>query len=564
MRETPCLFLVPALLFAAACREAPAPPSPDSSAAPPEPPAFAFEDATAASGLSFEHDNGAEGFHHYVETMAPGVALFDADGDGDLDLYVVDGGPLPGSQRSLRPSNRLFLNSGDGTFTTAEGSGAEDQGYGMGVTVGDADGDGDLDLYVLNYGVNAFLRNLGGGRFERAAVGAEDPAWSVSGAFLDADGDGDLDLYVVNYLDYDVEKEKPCKAGTLQIYCSPEQYPPVADRYYENRDGRFVEASAAAGITTVGRGMGIGVADLDDDLLPDLYVTNDRSFNFLYRNRGGRFEETAAESGVGYGPTGATEGGMGVATGDFTGSGKPAIFLTNFQKEPNRLYVEAFEGFYDDLSLRSGLGFPSSEMVGWGIGARDFEGDGDLDLVVANGHVFDNAEEFIPGSAFALPDQLFLNDGDGRFEVETFPGSALSSRGLATGDVDGDGDPDLVIAACGGPLKLWRNTADSPQRFLKLRLLGAGANRHAFGARLVARVGAMELRRQVAGGGSYASHSATEVILGLGSAGAADRLEVTWPDGSRESVQAVSGGRSLVWRQGEGVVEESPLRGGGA
>ena len=224
--------------------------------------------------------------------------------------------------------------------------------------------------------------------------------------------------------------EKPCKAGTLQIYCSPEQYSPVADRYYENRDGRFVDVSESVGIDVVGRGMGIGVADFDGDGRQDFYITNDRSFNHFYRNLGGRFKEVAAERGVGYGPTGSTEGGMGVSTGDFTGSGKPAIFLTNFQKEPNRLYVEAFEGFYDDLSLRSGLGFPSSEMVGWGIGTADFDGDGDLDLAVANGHVFDNAEEFIPGSAFALPDQLYVNDGTGRFEVKVFPGDAYSSRGL--------------------------------------------------------------------------------------------------------------------------------------
>ncbi len=558
----PCLSLV--LCWGAACSKPAALPSAAPAEKAPEALAFAFEDVTAAAGVSFEHDNGAEGFHHYVETMGPGVALFDADGDGDSDLYVVNGGPLPGSQRTERPSNRLFLNRGDGTFLAAQDSGAEDEGYGMGVTVGDADGDGDPDLYVLNYGVNVFLRNLGGGKFEPAVVGAEDPSWSVSGAFLDGDGDGDLDLYVVNYLEYDTETEKPCQAGTLEIYCSPEQYPPVADRYYENRGGRFIDASSTVGIGAVGRGMGIGVADFDGDGRQDLYVTNDRSFNFFYRNLGGRFEEVAAQSGVGYGPTGSTEGGMGVATGDFTGSGKPAIFLTNFQKEPNRLYVQAFEGFYDDLSLRSGLGFPSSEMVGWGIGSADFDGDGDLDLAIANGHVFDNAEEFIPGNAFALPDQLYSNDGNGRFEVETFPGPPQSSRGLATGDIDGDGDPDLVISACGGSLRVWRNTAEAPERFLQIRLRGSGQNSHALGARLVAQVGERKLVREVVGGGSYASHSDTKIILGLGTVGMAESLAVTWPDGSQETVEAVPGGQSVVWRQGEGIVARKTLQGGGS
>ena len=255
---------------------------------------------------------------------------------------------------------------------------------------------------------------------------------------------------------------------------------------------------------------------------------------------------------------------MGVATGDFTGTGRAAIFLTNFQKEPNRLFVEAFEGFYDDKSLESGLGFPSSEMVGWGIGVEDFDGDGDLDLAIGNGHVFDNAEEFIPGSAFALPDQLYLNDGSGHFKVETFPGKAYSSRGLATGDVDGDGDPDLVITACGGPLRLWRNTTDSLRRFLLLRLEGKAPNTDAFGARLVARVAGKELRRQVVGGGSYASHSDSRIALGLGDAGRAEQLEVVWPDGSKETAENLEGGQLVVWRQGEGVVHRQPLRGSGA
>lgn len=566
------LSLSAALLLGACSDETP---PPDGAAAPgsesSQPPradstglpagAFPFVDVTASSGVSFVHDNGADGQRHYVETMAPGVALFDKDGDGDLDLYVVDGGPLPGSTRTERPKNRLYENRGDGTFDdVTEGSGAGDTAYGMGVTAGDGDGDGDLDLYVLNYGPNVYLRNDGKGRFEALEVGAEDPSWSVSGAFLDYDGDGDLDLYVVNYLLYDVEKEGPCKAGTLEVYCSPEQFPPAQDRLYRNDgQGRFTDVSREAGADTLGRGMGIGVADFDGNGTPDIYVTNDRTYNFLLMNDGGRFTEMGAEAGVGYGPTGANEGGMGVAAGDLTGSGTPAIFLTNFQKEPNRLFVPAGEGFYDDRSLQSGLGFPSTEMVGWGIGMVDVEGDGDLDLAVANGHVFDNAEEFIPGSAFALRDQLFTNDGSGRFEVTDFPGTPHSSRGVAAGDLDGDGDEDLVIGACGGPLRIWRNLAGDPQRFAVVELRASGPNPFAYGSRITARAGSRKLLRQVAGGGSYASQNALAVPLGLGDAGEVAEVEISWPDGSRETAGPLAGGRRFVLRQGEGVVESKAL-----
>ena len=532
------------------------------SAAPPAP-RFPFVEVTGATGIDFVHDSGAAGRRHYVETMAPGLALFDADADGDLDLYVVDGGPLPGSPPagpSGPPGNRLYLNRGDGTFEDA-GAGAADTGYGMGVAIGDYDGDGDPDIYVLNYGPNAMYRNDGTGSFERVAVGAEDPSWSVSGVFFDYDGDLDLDLYVANYLTYDVAVETSCRAGTLEIYCSPEQYPPAADRLYRNDGGRFVEVSRAAGVAPDTRGMGIVAGDLDGDGDQDLYLTNDRSQNLMYLNDTGRLAEVAVESGVGYSETGMAEGGMGVVTGDFTGTGRPAIFFTNFQKEPNRLFVASEGMFFDDRSNMSGVGMPSRPLVGWGIATPDVEGDGDLDLVVGNGHVFDNAAEFIPGSAFALADHLYLNNGDGRFELEEFPGPPQSSRGIASGDLDGDGDPDLVIAACSGRLKVWRNETDRPERFLLVELVGAPPNSDAYGARLTARLGDRELRREVTSGGSYASQSDRRITLGLSDAGKADSIAVRWPDGSIEESPGADGGQLLVWRQGEGIVERRPLGG---
>ena len=552
-------------LILGGCRDADRPPGaePETPAAAVPQPSFPFTDVTAASGIDFVHDSGAAGRRHYVETMAPGLALFDPDGDGDLDLYVVDGGPLPGSPPGDPPGNRLYLNRGDGTFEDASAaSGAADTGYGMGVAVGDYDGDGDPDLYVLNYGPNALYRNDGGGRFERVAAGVEDPSWSVSGVFFDYDGDRDLDLYVANYLTYDVASESSCRAGTLEIYCSPEQFPPAADRLYRNDGGRFEDVSRAAGVVTDTRGMGIVASDLDGDGDQDLYLTNDRSPNLLYLNQTGRLDEVGVESGVGYGSTGMAEGGMGVVTGDLTGAGRPAIFFTNFQKEPNRLFVATEELFFDDRSNQSGVGMASRPLVGWGIATPDVEGDGDLDLVVGNGHVFDNAAEFIPGSDFALADHLYLNDGYGRFDLEEFPGPPSSSRGVVAGDLDGDGDPDLVVASCSGRLRVWRNEAGAAGRFLLVELVGAPPNSDAYGARLTARVGGRELRREVATGGSYASQGDRRVTLGLGDAAGVDALSVRWPDGTVEEAPSADGGQLLVWRQGEGIVEARPLGGG--
>jgi len=521
---------------------------------------FPLSEVAEASGVHFVHFNGAEGRRYYVETMSPGAALFDADGDGDLDLYLVNGAPLPGSSSADTPENGLFVNRGDATFEDAtESSGTGDTGYGNGATVGDYDGDGDLDLYVLNYGPNVLYRNEGQGHFERLAVGAEDPLWSIAGAFLDYDGDGDLDLYVVNYLDYDVRVEKACTAGNLEIYCSPERYPPAADRLYQNRNGRFVDVSADSGIKKNGRGMGLAVTDLDNDGDQDIYVVNDRSENHLYRNDGGTFTETALESGVGFGMRGQTEGGMGTVAGDLMGTGNMALFHTNFQREPNRFYVDAGDGFYDDRSFPSGLGLPSLEMVSWGIAAFDVEGDGDLDLAVANGHVWDNAAEFIPGSTYAMPDQLFLNDGQGHFEALEFPGTPLSSRGVASGDLDGDGDTDLVITSCGGRVQLWRNGAGRPASSLVLELRGKTPNTDAYGSRVSAAIGSRTLVRDVGDGGSYASHSDPRVYLGLGEHETADHIEIRWPSGAVERAADVEGGYLIVWREGEGIVHRRRL-----
>ncbi len=558
------LLVAGVLLWSLGCgpeADPPAPatpaPAPATSSEPSTTPSFPLRDVTAGSGIDFVHDNGADGRRHYPETMGPGLALFDADDDDDLDLYVVDGGPLPGGRERPKPPNALYLNRGDGTFERAEGEDrAGDRGYGMGVVVGDADGDGSPDLYVLNFGPNALYLNDGQGRFRLQPSGAEDPGWGVSGSFFDADGDGDLDLYVANYLEYSLD-EPPCQAGNLEIYCSPEQFPPAADALYLNRGDATFERAVDAGVAVDGRGMGVATGDLDDDGDLDLYVTNDRSPNFLYYTEGGRLREAGIEAGVAYSGTGMAEGGMGAVIADLTGSLRPAIFFTNFQKEPNRLYLADEMGFFDDHGLQAGIGLTSQEMVGWGIAALDLAGNGYLDLAVANGHVFDNAEQFVVGSAFALPDQLFLNRG-GRFDLEPFPGTPLSSRGMVSGDLDSDGDPDLVVAGCGAGLQVWENVLGQRANFVTLDLVGEKPNSSAFGAQVRAEVGERTLLREVTSGGSYASHSATTLHLGLDGAAQVDRVTVRWPDGTLQSAGPLPAGTDWRWVQGGDPVARAP------
>ncbi len=516
------------------------------------------------------HEHGGTGRRHFPEIMGPGLALFDVDSDHDLDLYLVQGGPLPGAGKSetdtgSSATNRLYLNRGDGTFIdSTEESGAGDTGYGQGVVVGDYDGDGAKDIYVLNFGPNALYRNRGDGTFEKIVGEANGDSWSVSGAFFDADGDGDLDLYVANYVRYDPATAEPCRAGSLTVYCSPEPFESALDRLYLNEGGRFKEIGQAAGIVP-GRGMGVVTSDLDGDGDSDIFVTNDRTPNHLYRNLGEKgqllFAEEAAIAGLGFGDRGQVEGSMGVVIGDFSGVGTSDLFMTNFQNEPNRLFVSAGGGFFDEKTIQSGLGFASSATVSWGAAGLDVEGDGDLDLAVANGHVYDNASSFIAGNTFRIPDHLFRNDGSGRFTALDFPGSAYASRGLVAGDLDKDGDPDLVIATCGDRVQVWRNEQGRARSFVVVELRGKAPNTDAYGAVLRASINDREFLHEIQGGGGYASHSARLIYLGVGKVGRVERLTVRWPDGTTEESGPVQGGQRVLWRQGEGLVSRLPLGG---
>ncbi|MCI0583093.1 MAG: VCBS repeat-containing protein, partial [Chloroflexi bacterium] len=410
------------------------------------------EEVAGAWGLDFRHHHGGSGRRYMVETVVGGVVLLDYDGDGDQDVLFVDGGALPG-YGGEPPRSRLYRNDAAGRFVeVTEPAGIAVSGYGAGAVAGDVEGDGDLDLYVTAFGPDQLFRNHGDGTFEEATAqaGLGDPLWSAGATFSDLDRDGDLDLYVANYSDYTVEAHRPCVTLGVEVYCHPRAYPGAPDRFYRNRgDGTFEEATAQAGLAEAvpQPGLGVVASDLDDDGWPDLFVANDSTGNYLYRNRGdGSFEERALLAGVAYGDGGRPEACMGVAVGDVDGDQRFDIVTTNFELETNALYRNLGGGLFVDARWAANVAESSLLMLAFGVDLADFDQDGDLDLVVANGHILDNAAELHPSSRYAQPNQLLENHG-GRFTERDDSGLDVVrvSRGLATGDLDGAGDPDLAI-----------------------------------------------------------------------------------------------------------------------
>ncbi len=521
-----------------------------------------FEDVTAEAGLIFAHRHGGSGRRYLVETMGSGGGFLDFDGDGWLDVYLLQGRPLPGfeagdggGEATGDFSSRLFRNRGDGTFEdVTAGSGAGDVGYAMGACFGDVDNDGRVDIYVTAFGPDRLLRNLGGGVFEdvTAAAGIDNPRWAASCAFADYDRDGCLDLYVTNYLDATLDNHVRCGSADIPQYCHPDVYAGVPDLLYRNRcdgSGSFEEVGAAAGVRVddpqESKGLGVIWLDIDDDGLPDLYVANDSTRNFLFRNRGdGAFDEVGVVSGVAYNEHGRTEAGMGVAAGDLDGDGRPDLFVTNLDFETNTFYRNLGGGLFEDATVASGLAGPSITRVGFGVTALDADNDGDLDLFVANGHILDNIALVNPTLSFAQRDQFFENDGAGRFtEVpESTAGSwsavATVGRAAAAGDVDNDGDLDLLVTACNGPARLLLNRVGEQGRWLGLRLLSRHGGRDAVGAqvRLVTDDGVQVA--EVRAGSSYLSQDDPRLYFGLGEQRKVERAEIRWPEGDRQVIPA--------------------------
>ena len=541
---------------------------------PPGPP---FVDRTREAGLDFVHVNGMSGRLYILEIIGAGGALFDYDNDGDLDLYAVQGGPL-GTEAAPGPGGRLYRNDLAAAAThmatprfveVTAASRIRATGYGMGASTGDFDNDGWTDLYLTNYGGNQLLRNQGDGTFADVtrAAGADDPRWSTAAAFFDHDADGWLDLYVGNYLDFTDANHTVCRArSSAPDYCGPQQYRGVPSRLLRNRgDGTFEDVSARMGLAGVPmKTLGVVAFDANEDGRADLYVANDGEPNVLWMNRGARLEDDALMAGVAVNRQGQPEGSMGVDAADADGDADDDLFMTNITNEKNTLFVslraQTRETLFEDRSLESGLGGPSLPMTGFGTLFSDFDNDGWLDLPVVNGTVYRIEEQLRAGERHPLRQrrQLFRNRGDGTFvDVTDSAGPAFHDpevgRGLAVGDLDNDGDADLVVFNNDGPARLLINEAGHQARWIGLRLLTGSPGRDALGARVaVEREDGRTLWRRAHTDGSYLSASDPRVLVGLGREGRVRRVTVRWPDGPTEEWTPLDAGRYHTLRQGRG------------
>jgi hypothetical protein len=538
-------------------------------------PAPVFREIAADTGLRFEHVTGATGEYYMPEIMGAGGALLDYDGDGDLDVFLVQGAPLVAGQGvAPRSGHRLFRNDlgrdGPRFVDVTEKAGVGRVGHGMGAAVGDYDNDGDPDLYVTAFGPTVLFRNNGDGTFSdvTAEAGVGEDRWSTSASFFDYDRDGDLDLFVANYLAFTVAGNKRCFDPVgARDYCAPSLYRSVPDRLFRNEGGgRFRDVTDAAGITRAdGPGLGVVAADFDDDDWADLYVANDGAANQLWMNRrDGTFEDRGLLSGTAYNADGLPEGSMGVAAADFDGDADEDIFVTNLPHETNTLYVNQGKGLFHDATDAWGLGAPSAAHTGFGTAFFDYDGDGWLDLFVANGAV--TIVEALRGGAYPFqePNQLFHNPGRPPFrEASAAAGEALAraevSRGVAPGDVDNDGDLDLLVTNNNGPVRLLLNVAPRRGWWLQARLRGVADNRDGIGARVgLVRDGAPTLWRRVHTDGSYLTAGDPRVHFGA-AATRPRELVVQWPGGMHEAWPLPGTERLLTLTQGTGRRWRQPL-----
>lgn len=531
-----------------------------------------FLESSGDARLAFEHFNGATGDYHLPEIMGPGIALLDYDLDGDLDVYALQGGPLTDTSR-FSPSdaagqgqfgNRLFENRivPDGVLRfldSTEGSGLGIESYAMGVAVGDYDADGDPDMYLTSVGPNFLLRNNGDGTFQ-TVDGPQDERWSTSATFTDYDSDGDLDLFFTNFVDYSLGNNKKCYAPTGERdYCLPTVYNPVPDRLFRNDEGRFVDVTESSGIgRAFGNGLGVLAADLNEDGLTDLYVANDTTENQLWVNDGqGEFVDVAMQSGAAVNADGRVEAGMGVAAADFDGDGDEDLLMTHNVQETNTLYLNGGRGLFRDATNTLGLGNSSLAYTGFGLAWADFDHDGLLDVFIANGAVAIMESQRGSPFPFAQDNTYYRGDG-GRFDVVS--GLAVwgsvepkVSRGLAAGDLDLDGDTDIVVANCNGPVRLYINQTSS-EDWVRIGLEGSVGNPAGLGARvgLCWPDGTCQWRR-VHRDGSYLSSSEPIAHFVLSGLPPPAYAEVRWPAGRAERYPSPAPGRALTLRRGAGA-----------
>jgi hypothetical protein len=522
-----------------------------------------FSDVTSALGLHFQHVASHTSKKYLIETMGSGVALFDYDNDGRLDVFAVNGAPLSDpNPKGATPQktgpehwNRLFHQKPDGTFEdVTEKSGLQGVGYGMGVAVGDYDNDSYEDLYVTAYGGNKLYHNNGDGTFTdvTAQAGVGGSGWSTGAAWVDLDNDGLLDLVVLRYLQWDFDDiwcgER--KEG-FRSYCTPDAFPPISPLVYHNDgNGHFTEISQKMGLAKPGKGLGIALGDYDQDGHIDLFVANDSMPEFLYHNKGnGTFEEVALPSGVAVDGEGRTYAGMGVDFADYNNDGLPDLIVTDLANQMYALYRNNDDGTFTYDSYPAGIGRMTMTHSGWGVQLFDYDNDGWKDLLVAQGHDLDTIQLTFPNLRYREPMLLARNTGNSFVDVSPEAGDVFQqlwvSRGLAIGDIDNDGRVDAVVTTNDGTLHVLHNETTTPNHWITLRLVGHKSNRDAIGAvvKVLTAHGAQFATLTTAG--SYLSSSDKRVHFGLGADTAATTIEIRWPSGIPQILQNVHGDQIL-------------------
>jgi enediyne biosynthesis protein E4 len=530
-----------------------------------------FVDWTDHTGIILPNTFGGKDHKDYIlESTGTGVVIFDYDGDGAEDVFIANGATMdPNAQPS--PS-QLYHNDGKGHFTAvAAQAGITRTGWAQAACAGDFDNDGHPDLVVTYYGHNALYRNLGSGKFEDVTARAHLPVtgvrWGSGCAFVDYDRDGYLDIFVANYVDFDLSKTpRPGSASTCQwlgipVWCGPHGLPPAHNAlYHNNRDGTFTDVSQSAGILAPGGryALGVAVADFDNDGWPDIYVACDQMPSLLYHNRrDGTFEERADAAGVAYNADGRVQAGMGVAVADFDGNGFLDIAKTNFSGDRPSLYRNENGTFFEDVSEQAGLGV--NQLLGWGIAFLDVDDDGWPDLVMANGHVYPEIDRSAVGERYMQKTLIYRNSGNGIFADITAsagPGFApvRPARGLATGDLDGDGRPEIVIVNMNQPPAVLKNLG-AHQNAVAVKLAGTRSNRSAIGARCIIEAGGRRQMQEVMSGGSYYSQNSMTLYFGLARSETLDRLEIHWPSGLTQKWSHITGNRTLLITEGSEEVK---------
>jgi hypothetical protein len=542
-------------------------------------PGVSFLNVARESGLNVKTIFGGEHKNKYLlETTGCGVAFYDYDNDGWLDIFLVNGSRLEGFPAGTEPTSHLFHNNRDGTFTDVTvKAGVAHSGWGQGVCVGDYDNDGWEDLFVTYYGQNVLYHNNGDGTFtdvsQKAGVAGKGTRWNTGCAFVDYDRDGHLDLFVANYIDMDlatapVPESGPCLYKGVLVACGPPGLQGGKNiLYHNNRDGTFTDVSEAAGIFRANGTYGLGVltADFDNDGWPDIYVANDSTASALYQNKkNGKFEDIAIEAGCALSPDGKPQAGMGIAAADYDLDGNLDIVKTNFAGDTPSLYHNLGGGNFEDTTFTAGLG-AHTQFLGWGCGFFDFDNDGWPDILICNGHVYPEVEQLKTEAGYAQRKLLYRNLRNGHFaDISLNVGPGISdpaaSRGCAFGDFDNDGDIDVVVNTVNDYPQLLRCDSKLANNWIKVRTIGTKSNRSGIGARLtcVTHVpGESKPHRQideVRSGGSYISQNDLRIHFGVGKAEQVDLLEIRWPSGQVDTIKDVKVNQQLFVKEGEGVI----------